>query len=383
MHKIAHIKRTYLPKGEPFVGYQVKGLNSDFYSIVLCRNYIPNEYEINPTYGSANGLRGFSKVILNLQYEILHHLNGKELHYLLQILERERPSILHFHYAVDAGFFLNLKRILRLPAVVSCYGYDTTSFRHRFLGYGRIYLHKVFREVDCVLAMSPDMEKDLIDLGCPKEKIRIHYYGIETERFVHPTRTYENKDKIVVLIVASLYEYKGHIYLLQALKRLSDKGIGENIEVRIVGEGPLRARLERLVNEFRLQKHVKFLGFISRGSTKLTEEYRNADIYVMPSVTEKNGTKEGIPGALVEAMCSGLPVISTYHAGIPYVVEHGLTGLLVQERDPGALGHYMEQLILKPDLRAKLGIEAARIANARYDFRIRLKQLESIYRSIL
>ena len=89
-----------------------------------------------------------------------------------------------------------------------------------------------------------------------------------------------------------------------------------------MGDGHLRAKLESLIESFGWRDRVNFLGHVPHNSSRLIEEYMKADIFTLPSVTIK-GDKEGIPGTLVEAMANGLPVVSTYHAGIPDLITDG------------------------------------------------------------
>jgi colanic acid/amylovoran biosynthesis glycosyltransferase len=382
-YKVAHLRRTYLLRREPFIGYQVTS-HVDFDPMVLCRERdFAGGYENVPIYCRRDHLKGFGRQMSDILYRSFRVLSRRELQYLEGVLQELKPDILHCHYLPDARFFLKLHRRNRIPLIVSAYGYDVSEFPRRLLGYGKRYLLPVLKEADIILAMSPDMDHDLQALGCPTDKIRIHYYGVETSAFQHPSRAYDAKGNFTLLMVAGLDEYKGHIYLLRALSELSRRQHSYKFTLRLVGDGPLKRKLKTFVREHDLEGNVEFVGFVPRQNGLLAQEYCKADVFVMPSVTQADGLKEGIPGALVEAMSSGLPCIATRHAGIPHVLTDGVDGLLVNERDVDGLLSALERLLNDRALRRTLGEAAARRALKEFDHRERICHLESIYKSLL
>jgi len=114
----------------------------------------------------------------------------------------------------------------------------------------------------------------------------------------------------------------------------------------------------------------------------LVEQYRQADIFALPSITIR-GDKEGIPGTIIEAMAAGLPVVSTYHAGIPEVIEHDQDGLLVEEGDLEGLSLALGKLIENRALRERLGRAAVQTAIACCGLQSRTPELERIYTRLL
>jgi colanic acid/amylovoran biosynthesis glycosyltransferase len=285
--------------------------------------------------------------------------------------------LLHYHYLTDARFLLGVQRRTGLPAIVSGYGYDVSSFPRMGRGLGRAYLRPLFGRLDGFLAMSEDMRRDLLALGCPPDKVVVHYYGSDTKRFRYPERTYDREGPLVVLCCARLHPAKGIHLVLEALRRVEQGGNGD-FRVVIVGEGPQREDLQRQIAGYGWQDRVTFTGHVPYTDDALIEHFRRADVFAHPSITI-DGLKEGIPGTIVEAMACGLPVVATYHAGIPSVIESDRHGVLVAERDDAGLASALEALLVDTALRTRLGTAAAKRAAEELDLEARSVELERLY----
>jgi glycosyltransferase involved in cell wall biosynthesis len=120
-----------------------------------------------------------------------------------------------------------------------------------------------------------------------------------------------------------------------------------------VGDGPQRAYLESLVEQYDLRDTVKLAGIVFQ--EKLQDYYRAADMLALPCIIAGDGDRDGIPVALIEAMAIGRPVVSTQVSGIPELVEHGQTGLLVPPGDAEALAEALLTLIRDEPLRQRMG----------------------------
>jgi glycosyltransferase involved in cell wall biosynthesis len=176
-----------------------------------------------------------------------------------------------------------------------------------------------------------------------------------------------------VIMSASLREVKGHVYLLKALELLRARGL--DLRVDLVGDGPLRARLEALATELGLEDCVAFVGVLPHGT--LLEQLAEGrwDAAVLASVVTPEGEHEGIPVSLLEAMSYGVPVVGTRTGGIPDLLDDG-AGLLVDERDPGALADALERLLTDARLRAELGAAGRRRVEGRFDVGSVVAELE-------
>ena len=161
----------------------------------------------------------------------------------------------------------------------------------------------------------------------------VHHMGVDTERYRFRLRRRDPDAPVELLTVGRLIEKKGVAYALRAVAGLAEAGLP--CRYRIVGDGPQRQDLERLRDELGLQDRVQFLGW--REQQSVIGLMQDCDILLAPSVTAENGDQEGIPVTLMEAMASGMLVASTWHSGIPELVEDGVSGRLVPERDADPL----------------------------------------------
>jgi colanic acid/amylovoran biosynthesis glycosyltransferase len=146
----------------------------------------------------------------------------------------------------------------------------------------------------------------------------------------------------------------------------------------LVGDGPLLAECQELVRELGLGAKVSFTGALK--SDEIARELDHADAFLHHSVEAADGDKEGIPVSIMEAMAMGLPVVSTFHSGIPELIEHGISGFLVEERDIDGYAATLRQLI---DSHQPVGEAANARVRDRFDLALSNAALLEIYRSLI
>jgi colanic acid/amylovoran biosynthesis glycosyltransferase len=374
---VAHVMRAYLARSETFIHNQMTTLRR-YRALPVAHHRRPvKDFALDEGAIAEELIRPGLARLERLAYAKLRVALPPAVAALARYVRAHDARLLHFHYLTDARFLLGVRRRTGLPSIVSGYGYDVSSFPRLGRGLGGRYLRPLFSELDAFLAMSEDMRQDLLALGCPDEKVIVHYYGSDTRRFRVPDRRYTHDRPPTILCCGRLHEAKGQHLVLQALRRVERDG-GRDFRVVIVGEGPAQGGLERLVREYGWGDRVRFRGHIPYTSDELVREFREADVFPHPSITV-NGLKEGIPGTIVEAMAAGLPVVATRHAGIPAVIDSGVHGLLVEERDIVALADALRSLLDDPALRERLGRAAADRAADELDLRNRTRELERIY----
>jgi len=379
--KVLHIFRRFLPFTETFIRNQVSH-HINYTPYILYAEDMKGEmaYEVRSniqTRKAVNGRLG------SLFYNKLRQLSVCDRKDAVQFIQHLEPDIIHVHFGVDMLTFSKVLDKCDIPVVVSFYGYDCTSFPKKFYGIGKLLLQrKVFKHknIKAVFAMSPDMEKDLLAIGCPKKLIHVHYYGSECSRF-RMERDYDEGDTIRFMIISSLVGKKGHLILLEAWKLLIG-ATDKEFSLTIIGSGKMKRTIMSFIEENKLA-NVFLYDAIQYGSLEHFKALNSTDIFVHPSIITADGDKEGIPGVIIEAMASGLPVISTFHAGIPSIIENGNTGLLVEERNAQQLAEAMARLTSDSVLRESIGRNASQYVINNLDIAVKEMELEDLYDGIV
>ena len=202
------------------------------------------------------------------------------------------------------------------------------------------------RGAACVVACNTDVADELHTAGAP---VTLLPHGVDTLRF-NPQPS-PPSPPLRLLAVGRLVPKKGFDLLLRTAVRLSFP-----FQLRIVGEGPERRHLEALVEAGKLGNRVALCGSLSHA--ELPAEYANAHIVVVPSVVDAGGDRDGLPNVVLEALACGRPVVASDVGAISNAVTSGDTGVLVPERDVGALAQALETLACDPGLRERLGQNA-------------------------
>ena len=286
-------------------------------------------------------------------------------------------DVIHCHFGPNGVLGAFLKEVGALPGklVTTFHGYDIAKRVHSSSG---LYGH-LFSTGDLFLPISERWRRELVRMGCPEERIRVHRMGIELSKFPFRPRHPGADGKLRLLTVARLVEKKGVEFAVRAVARMA--GQNPRIEYLVAGDGPLREPLERLVAELGAGQVVRLLGWQPQDAVvRLMEE---ADAFLLPSVTDSEGDQEGIPVVLMEAMAQGLPVISTVHSGIPELVQDGRTGFLVPERDVDGLCVRMRQLMEHPILCEEMGRQGREHIERHYDVDRLNAQLAELFESMI
>lgn len=295
---------------------------------------------------------------------------------LAEAVRARPPDLIHAHFLTGGLDVVSTLRPPPCPVVVTAHGFDATWYGLRAsprrpqqwaYGWGRRRL--LARDLRFI-AVSRFIKDELVRLGAPSERVVVHYTGVDTDLFSPPSEA----PRSGVLFVGRLVPKKGLDHLLDALARLAHQG--RPVPLRVVGEGPERARLEARATRDRVA--VRFLG--SQPPAVVRDEMRRAAVLCVPSCTDRStGDREGLGMVFAEAQATGLPVVSTRSGGIPEVVEDGRTGLLVPEADPLALAAAIDAILADPGLWARLSAAARPWVLQRFDLRKQTAVLEGLY----
>lgn len=230
--------------------------------------------------------------------------------------------------------YLELKKITGLPYFVSFYGFDYESLPFRFQEWKKRY-QSLYEQADGFVCEGAFGASILINQGCDPAKVHIVHLGVETSKIPAVART-KNEGELHLLQLSNYSQKKGHIYSLQAfIQALNDC---PNMTLTFVGNEleNIKGNLEALVKQHNIEHKVRFIGFIE--FTKLYEFFGKYHVFIHPSCySDTRDCEGGAPIVLLDAQCTGMPVISTTHCDIPEEVIHGKTGLLTPEKDADAL----------------------------------------------
>lgn len=291
----------------------------------------------------------------------------------IQFLERGPFDVIHAQFGTHGLVAVSVNQILprKCKVVTSIRGYDVTVFLKKHPGIYRA----LFKEGNLFLPVCEFLRERLIQEGCEEKKIVVHYSGIDCSKFEYIQRRRACGEPIRVLTIARLVEKKGLSFAVEAVERLISRG--EKIEYRIVGDGTLRESLQQLIVGKGIEQQVQLLGWKTHEEVKVLLE--ESHVLVAPSLTSESGDQEGIPNAIKEAMATGLPVISTFHSGIPELVTDGLSGLLVPEKDTTSLADALAYLIRHPEVCQEMGQAGRRQVEQKFDTNSLNKELEELY----
>jgi colanic acid/amylovoran biosynthesis glycosyltransferase len=223
-----------------------------------------------------------------------------------------------------------------------------------------------------------DFNRGFVADLCPniaREDIALVRLSLGMEEF-HPGDPSDVDEVCRLLSVGRLVAKKGYEYLIEACGLLAQRGL--DFHCSIVGEGPRAETLETLVVERELQSRVTFTGALAAADVR--HLYRQSDIFALACVVVDNGDRDGMPTVLIEAMATGIPVVSTPVTGIPELVTDGENGFLVPERDVPALAEALETLMMDRDLRIRMGHRARERVEKDFDSRRTAPRLARVFR---
>jgi glycosyltransferase involved in cell wall biosynthesis len=277
-------------------------------------------------------------------------LDGQVILALAAVLRRERVDLIQAHQYTPFLYSLVARRLWRRPSILF------TEHGRLFPDYRRpkrVWANRLLLERrDRVVAVGEAVRQALfMNEGIPKERVTVIYNGTDTQ--AHAASVPDQKSlraeirvgprDLLILQVARLDPIKDHATGLRTLEHV----VWHRRDARLVlvGEGPERTSIERIVQERNLAPYVRLLGL----RTDIPRLMQSANVFLLTSVSE------GIPLTVIEAMASGLPIVATRVGGLAELVDDGLTGILVPAGDDAALADAILRLARDPPLCQQMG----------------------------
>ena len=227
-----------------------------------------------------------------------------------------------------------------------------------------------------VIAVNEDIKKELLQIGLKNDSISIIPNGVDSKNF-KPSAAIPLSKKKMVTYVGRLHEQKGVEYLIRSWAMLAERfrvnGSSLQLNLNIIGEGPLLGKLVNLSRELNIEDRVDFLGTVNN----VAEFFHRSDLFVNTSLNE------GISNSLLEAMACGLPIVATNISGNNELIQDGFNGLLVPSKDSVALTRAMENLLTDSVTAKQLGVKARETIELKYASHVVAKEYMKLYRSYL
>jgi len=293
----------------------------------------------------------------------------------LPFINSWHPDIVHCHFGTNGlfGAFLKRSGVFRAPLIVTFHGHDVHSVPQK-RGFDVYKL--LFQNATQITANTHFTAESIVALGCSKHKIKIVPMGFYLHSY--PQLLWEPPQKgepFRILTVARLTEKKGLEYALEAIDVLIQRGI--KLRYDIIGDGEQRALLETLITQKKLAGYVFILGW--KSTSEVVKYMQASHLFMLPSITATNGDMEGQALVLQEAQAIGLPVVSTWHNGIPEGVRNSETGILVQEKDSLGLANAVDTLCNQPDKMREMSKKAQLFVRGKYDQNRITREWERLY----
>lgn len=297
--------------------------------------------------------------------------------HLADKLRREGFLMLHTHdYKTDL-LGLVAAKLAGVPCVATVHGYVFVSHRLRIYRMLDLLALRFFSKI---IAVSDDLRQELLAAGLPEEKVVTVHNAIDWAAFVSQATQRSltlhqqlgiGPDQPLITVVGRLIPGKGHHYFLQAARKLLQAC--PKARFLLVGEGPLREKLEALAVSLNMQHAVFFLGF-REDVAALIEA---SAVVVLPSL------EEGLPMVLLEALALAKPVIATAVGGVPEIIRHKETGLLVPPRDPTRLAETMLYLLKNPEEGQRLAETGNLLVKREFTAETMARKTAQVYREVL
>lgn len=309
-----------------------------------------------------------------------------EMFYPLLVAGKLRPQILHSHFGNRGWTLRSLPRLIGCKHVVTFYGYDLNMLPTVEPVWVQRYA-QLFADADLFLCEGPHMARCLVALGCPEDKVKVQPLGVDLASLPFRPRHRASGVPLRVLISGTFREKKGIPCALEAVGQAVAQGA--DLQVSVVGDSTReqrtheeKARIMSVVEKYRLADRIQFHGLLAH--QQLIDTYYDHHVFLSPSCTASNGdTEGGAPVSIIEAAATGLPVVTTTHCDIPFVLGGEGGAYFAAERDSFSLSRHLLHLFYNYEDSHQRAILARNHIVNNHDPVIQGERLAGIYNHLL
>jgi glycosyltransferase involved in cell wall biosynthesis len=302
------------------------------------------------------------------------------------LVREKKPDLLHAHWILPNGWIAaQVSKRTGVPLLVTTHGSDVfTAEKNPLFGH---MARSAAAQAHSITAPSPDMIARLGALGIDTGKIGLVPNAVQAD-FAETVTAAEVSalrdrlgipaDDMVVLAMGRMVHVKGFPYLLEAFAAVARNH--ERVRLVLGGGGVLYEDMRKLARDLGIGEQVIMPGPVMRNDVPVY--YRMADLFVVPSVRHESGAVDGLPVVVPEAMAAGLPVVASNVGGIPVLIRDGSNGILVPERDVGAIAEAIRRLLADGDLRRRFGERSRAIVREAVNYPALAGHFRNLYRGI-
>ena len=358
------VKPNKYSYSETFIDNQVKELRPQ---LLLYEGWhpsvLPNGKSFLPFPLNFLSVRG---ALRNLTPRFYHKLYS---FFLDKYFRKNDINVVLANYGPMGVELMNICGPAGIKLVVHFHGFDATTYK--VIESYRERYKDMFEKVDSIIVVSNDMKRELISLGAREEKIYLNPYGVDMKKFDGAKP--ETKGWIYIS-VGRFTAKKAPQLTIKAFVKVAQ--VFPDARLIMIGDGELWEESKQLAKELNIKEKIDFKGKMS--PEEISELLKEARVFVQHSLKADNGDSEGTPNTILEASATGLPIVSTLHAGIKDAVVHNETGFLVEEGNWEAMADYMIRLGEDSELAGRMGQAARKHMEQKYEMAKRLETLKEI-----
>lgn len=397
--RVAYVVSLFPCWSETFIADEINGLITSGFDVEIYSLRPHSEKEVHSLAAALMTRTNYGKPLKILRANVLSALRrpGTYFRQLKKVLGIYRDglaatcrTLISFVISVSFAEDMREKKIDHLHAhwatypltaawtihVLTGMPYSVTAHAHDLYEPDALLIRKLV-DASFIVTIS-EYNRALLKRICPESaEIHVVHCGVDTESFAFVTDYHWANAQI--LSVGRLAPIKGFSTLIDACRLLRDRGI--NFRCDIVGDGSLREELQTRIDIWHLKDRVRLHGVAKQEEVR--RKLRESTVFVLACQQMPSGLQDGIPVALMEAMSSGIPVVSTRLSGVPELIEDGRLGVLVDPGDPVALANALEQLLRRRDYAEKFRLAARRQIENAFSVRANTQNMSRLLESAI